>query len=213
MSGYNLSILIKKQIFAWFKKEIPAWFSAVLRENANENGVVMKNNIVLIGMPEAGKSTLGVILAKELGYQFLDSDLLIQKRENRLLKEILEQDGVDGFLRIESEVNAGLQTERSVIATGGSVVYGEEAMHHLREIGTVIYLKLPYKNLTRRLGNLHNRGVVLRDGQTLRDLYEERSVLYEKYADIVVDESGRDIEGTLALVEEALRDQRCFTKN
>ena len=100
MSGYNLSILIKKQIFAWFKKEIPAWFSAVLRENANENGVVMKNNIVLIGMPGAGKSTLGVILAKELGYQFLDSDLLIQKRENRLLKEILEQDGVDGFLRI-----------------------------------------------------------------------------------------------------------------
>ena len=92
----------------------------------------MKNNIVLIGMPGAGKSTLGVILAKELGYQFLDTDLLIQKREKRLLKDILEQDGVDGFLRIESEVNAGLQAERSVIATGGSVVYSEEAMNHLR---------------------------------------------------------------------------------
>ena len=173
----------------------------------------MKNNIVLIGMPGAGKSTLGVILAKELGYQFLDTDLLIQKREKRLLKDILEQDGVDGFLQIESEVNAGLQAERSVIATGGSVVYSEEAMNHLREIGAVLYLKLPYRPLTRRLGNLHNRGVVLRDGQTLRDLYKERSVLYEKYADIIVDESGKDIEGTLVLVKNALKERGCFTKD
>ncbi|MGN0361629.1 MAG: shikimate kinase [Bilifractor sp.] len=165
----------------------------------------MKSNVVLIGMPGVGKSTLGVILAKELGYQFLDSDLLIQKQEKRLLKEILDQDGVEGFLRIENQVNAAIQAERSVIATGGSVVYGAEAMHHLKEISTVVYLKLPYRNLTQRLGNLHNRGVVLREGQTLKDLYLERTVLYERYADIIVDESGKDIEETLSLVENALK--------
>ncbi|MCC6094148.1 MAG: shikimate kinase [Eubacterium sp.] len=165
----------------------------------------MKSNVVLIGMPGVGKSTVGVILAKELGYQFLDSDLLIQKQEKRLLREILEQDGVDGFLRIENQVNADIQAERSVIATGGSVVYGTEAMQHLKEISTVVYLKLPYHDLTQRLGNLHNRGVVLREGQTLKDLYLERSVLYEKYADIIVDESGKDIEETLSQVENELK--------
>jgi shikimate kinase len=169
----------------------------------------MKQNIVLIGMPGVGKSTIGVILAKEMGYEFMDSDLLIQKRENRLLKEIIEQEGTDVFLRIEDEVNASICTEKAVIATGGSAVYGESAMKHLKETAIVIYLKLPYDELESRLGNLHNRGVVLRDGQTLRDIYNERSVLYEKYADLVVDETGRDIEETLQAIEESL--QECGT--
>lgn len=163
-----------------------------------------KNNIVLIGMPGVGKSTIGVILAKELGYQFVDSDLFIQKRERKLLRQIIARDGVDGFIAIENEVNASIRAENSVIATGGSVVYGKEAMEHLKKIGTVVYLKLNYKSLEKRLGNLKGRGVVLRPGQDLRALYEERTVLYEKYADVVVDEENKDIETTLQTILECL---------
>ena len=155
------------------------------------------NNIILIGMPGVGKSTVGVILAKVLGYQFIDADLLIQQQENRLLKEIIAQEGEEGFLDIEGRVNAGIQTEKAVISTGGSVVYRAEAMEHLREIGTVIYLKLDYPLLEKRLGNLHERGVVLKEGQTLLDLYNERVPLYEKYAHLIVDEQNTDAEGTL----------------
>lgn len=163
-----------------------------------------KNNIILIGMPGVGKSTVGVILAKELGYQFVDSDLLIQKREKKLLRQIIAKEGVDGFIAIENEINASIWTEKSVIATGGSVVYGQEAMEHLKEIGTVVYLKLSYKSLEKRLGNLKGRGVVLRPGQDLRALYKERTVLYEKYADVVVDEENKDIEATLQTILECL---------
>lgn len=162
------------------------------------------NNIVLIGMPGVGKSTVGVILAKELGYQFVDADLLIQKREKRLLKEIIASEGVDGFIEIENQVNASIEAEQTVIATGGSVVYGTEAMKHLKEIATVVYLKLSYRALRKRLGDLKNRGVVLRDGQTLKDLYEERVVLYEKYADITIDEENKGIEETLQCIIKEL---------
>ena len=139
----------------------------------------MEKNIVLIGMPGVGKSTIGVILAKQLGYQFVDADLLIQQQEKRLLHQIITQEGIEGFLAIENRVNASIDAERSVIATGGSVVYGKEAMEHLRSIGTVVYLKLSYEALQRRLRNLKDRGVVLREGQTLLDLYQERTPLYE----------------------------------
>ena len=161
-------------------------------------------NIVLIGMPGVGKSTIGVILAKELGYQFVDADLLIQKQEKRLLKEIISEEGIEGFIAIENQVNASIEANRTVIATGGSVVYGREAMEHLGEIATVIYLKLSYKALRKRLGNLNNRGVVLRDGQTLIDLYEERVVLYEKYADITIDEENKNLEETLQSIVDSL---------
>lgn len=157
----------------------------------------MKNNIVLIGMPGVGKSTIGVILAKELGYQFMDTDLIIQKKENRLLREIIEQEGVDGFLDVENQVNSGIEAERTVIATGGSAVYGREAMKHFREIGTIIYLRLSFKKLRERLGNLRGRGVVLKENQSLRDIFEERSVLYQQYADVIIDEENKDIESTL----------------
>ena len=165
----------------------------------------MKNNVVLIGMPGVGKSTLGVVLAKELGFEFVDADLLIQKREKRLLKEIIAEDGVDGFLKIENDVNASINTDKTVIATGGSVIYGAEAMAHLKEIGTVVYLKLDYETLDSRLGSLKGRGVVLKDGQTLKSLYEERIPLYEKYADIIVDEQGLNLEETLTSVLKSLR--------
>ncbi len=162
----------------------------------------MEKNIVLIGMPGVGKSTIGVILAKQLGYQFVDADLLIQQQEKRLLHQIITQEGIEGFLAIENRVNASIDAERSVIATGGSVVYGKEAMEHLRSIGTVVYLKLSYEALQRRLRNLKDRGVVLREGQTLLDLYQERTPLYEKYADLVIDEEGLDIEQTREQIEK-----------
>ena len=155
-----------------------------------------KENIVLIGMPGSGKSTVGVILAKVLGYTFVDSDLLIQKEEKQLLKDIIAREGQDGFLKIENRVNKSIDTEKSVIATGGSVVYCQEAMEHLKKIGTVIYLKLDYQILNRRLSNLIGRGVVLKKGQTLKDLYEERVPLYEKYADYIIDEKKTNAEGT-----------------
>lgn len=142
-------------------------------------------NIILIGMPAVGKSTVGVLLAKRLGYRFIDSDLLIQEREGKLLHEILAERGTDGFLAIEDEVNGSIEAERSVIATGGSAVYGEDAMEHLRSIGTVVYLKMDLETLKNRLGDYTHRGVVMRNGCTLEQMYAERAPLYEKYADIV----------------------------
>ena len=163
------------------------------------------NNIVLIGMPGAGKSTVGVVLAKRLGYHFMDSDLLIQEREGRLLHEIIEQEGDEGFLAIENDVNRSLQLERTVIATGGSAVYGKEAMEHLGKIGTIVYLKISYEELQRRLGNLKDRGVVLREGQDLRGLYDERTPLYERYADMVIDQDGKTIEETSCMITDRFR--------
>ncbi len=162
-------------------------------------------NVVLIGMPGVGKSTVGVILAKQLGFQFVDADLLIQQQEGRLLHEIITKEGIDGFLSIENRVNASIDVRRAVIATGGSVVYGQEAMEHLKKIGTVVYLKLPYDTLERRLKNLKDRGVVLKEGQTLYDLFQERAPLYERYADLIIDEAGLDIEETREALEDALK--------
>lgn len=161
-------------------------------------------NIVLIGMPGVGKSTAGVVLAKVLGYQFVDADLLIQEQEQRLLAEIIQTEGTDGFIEIENRVNAGIQADKSVIATGGSVVYGKEAMAHLKEIGIIVYLKLPYEVLQKRLSDIKGRGVVLKEGQTLMDLYRERVQLYEAYADIIVDETGLNVEETIERVAEKL---------
>lgn len=150
-------------------------------------------NIVLIGMPGAGKSTVGVVLAKNLGMSFMDSDLVIQEKKGKKLHELISEFGNDGFKKIEDEVNAGIETDNTVIATGGSVVYGEKAMKHLKEIGTVCYLQLSYEAISERLGDLAKRGVVLKKGQTLKDLYDERVPLYEKYADIVIPCEDKDI--------------------
>ena len=143
-------------------------------------------------MPGAGKSSVGVILAKALGYEFIDTDLVIQHREKRLLREIIADEGNEGFLAIENEVNATLEADKSVIAPGGSVIYEAKAMEHYKETATIVYLKLNYEDLESRLGNLVDRGVVLKDGMTLRDLYNERLPYYEKYADITLDETGKE---------------------
>ena len=169
---------------------------------------MQKKNIILIGMPGVGKSTVGVILAKVLGYQFVDSDLVIQKEEGKLLKEIIAQVGPEGFIEVENRINASLEVSNSIVATGGSVVYGKEAMEHLKEIGTIVYLSLPYEEINKRLSDIKGRGVVLRDGQTLKDLYEERTLLYEKYADIQIDESGLNIEETIEAIVTILNERK-----
>lgn len=158
------------------------------------------SNIILIGMPGVGKSTVGVVLAKNLGYRFMDSDLVIQEREGRLLHEIISAEGTDGFLKIEDEVNASIEVDKTVIATGGSAIFGANAMEHFRQMGTVVYLSLPYDELAHRLGDLNERGVVLREGQTLRDLLEERKPYYEKYADVTVDCHNKQIREIVAEV-------------
>ena len=163
-------------------------------------------NIVLIGMPGCGKSTVGVVLAKNLAMDFIDSDLLIQRQEGMRLSDIIERCGDDGFREIENRVNSGIQAERSVIATGGSVVYGEEAMAHLKAIGRVIYLRLSYEQIEERLGNLHARGVSIKPGQTLRDLYEERCPLYERWADMVVDCGGKRLREVVLYITGRLEE-------
>lgn len=164
----------------------------------------MKDNIVLIGMPGVGKSTVGVILAKMIGYQFTDADLLIQKQEGKLLHEIIAEKGTDGFIEIEERVNASIEASHTIIATGGSVVYGKKAMEHLSRIGTVVYLNVPYDTLEKRLEDIKGRGVVLKEGQTLRTLYDERTPLYEKYADIEISEDGLNVEQTVEKLLERL---------
>ena len=164
-----------------------------------------KDNVVLIGMPTSGKSTMGVILAKILGYRFLDADIVIQEKEGKKLSKIIEEEGVDGFIEIENRINAGIETEKTVIATGGSVVYGKEAMDHYKNIGKVVYLKVDMDTLTKRLHNAKQRGVVMREGQSLVSLYNERSALYEKYADITIEEKDHTMEEVIDITLEALR--------
>ena len=164
-----------------------------------------KDNVVLIGMPTSGKSTMGVILAKILGYRFLDADIVIQEKEGKKLSKIIEEEGVDGFIEIENRINAGIETEKTVIATGGSVVYGKEAMDHYKNIGKVVYLKVDMDTLTKRLHNAKQRGVVMREGQSLVSLYNERSALYEKYADITIEEKDFSMEEVIDITLEALK--------
>ena len=165
------------------------------------------NNIVLIGMPGCGKSTVGVVLAKRLGMDFTDSDLLIQKKYKETLSSIIDNKGLKEFLRIEDEVNGEIETDNTVIATGGSVVYGKNAMEHLKSIGTVVYLKLDYNVIKSRLGDLKKRGVAMEKGMSLQDLYTERTPLYEKYADITVECNRKQIRQIVEMLALHLEEQ------
>lgn len=148
-------------------------------------------------MPASGKSTVGVILAKVLGMEFLDSDLVIQKREGLKLSEIIEARGVEGFLKAEEGALLSISASNTVIATGGSAVYSEAGMRYLKENATVVYLKVGLETLKKRLNDIKGRGVVLRGGETFDEMYAERSALYEKYADMVVEEENASIEDTV----------------
>lgn len=164
----------------------------------------MKSNIVLIGMPGAGKSTVGVVLAKLLGMSFTDTDLLIQERYGKKLSDIIGERGKDGFLKAENAMLASLCCENTVVATGGSAVYGKEAMQNLSGRGTVVYLCVTLEEVASRLSDLAHRGVVLRDGETLAELYAERCPLYKKYADLTVCEETGRLEDTVRAVMKKL---------
>jgi shikimate kinase len=165
---------------------------------------VDKRNIVLVGMPAAGKSTLGVLMAKQLRYNFVDTDIAIQVQNDGTLAELIAQFGNDALLAMEGEVCLAIEPSRTVVATGGSAVYSHDAMEHLRRTGPVVYLLAGYDEVAERVGDVVARGVVLPEGYTFRRLYDERHELYLRYADIVVQTTGLGVEGSLAAVEEAL---------
>lgn len=163
-------------------------------------------NIILIGMPGAGKSTLGIVLAKIMNKSFIDADLIIQNQMDKTLQKIIDSLGPDGFIDVENQILSEITAENTVIATGGSAVYSDAAMNHLSEIGTVVYLKISYETLLARLSDFSERGVVLKGGMgmSVRDLYDERRPLYEKYADITVDVSDLSITAAARKVADAL---------
>lgn len=166
-----------------------------------------KSNIVLIGMPASGKSTVGVVLAKILGLSFMDLDITIQNHMGTTLQRIIDERGPEGFIEVENMVLSGLDCSNTVLATGGSAVYSDEAMRHLSEQGLVVYLEISYEGVAERIGNLDVRGVVMRDDsvRTLRALYDERLPLYEKYAELTVDVDGLQIGESAVLVADAIR--------
>lgn len=162
------------------------------------------NNIILIGMPGCGKSTVGVLLAKTLLKGFCDTDLLIQEREGTELYKIIGERGTAEFARIENEVVASVKASNCVIATGGSVIFGEDAMKNLKELGTVVYIKLPLAEIERRVKNITTRGIVMEPGETLASVYDQRTPLYEKYADIIVPCKRAPLEKTVERIIKAL---------
>ena len=166
------------------------------------------DNIILIGMPGAGKSTLGIVFAKILNMNFIDADLVIQNQCDKTLQKIIDAMGPEGFIQVENEILRDIEADHTVIATGGSAVYSDEAMRHLAEIGRVVYLKISYDQLVNRLSDLQERGVVLKGGigMSLRELFDERKPLYERYADVVVDVDDLSITAAARKVADALAD-------
>ena len=157
-------------------------------------------NIILIGMPGCGKSTVGVILAKTLGIGFVDTDLIIQQRENRLLQNIIDTDGIDYFLDCEAEAVKSLDCNNCVVATGGSVVYREDAILHLKKNGKIIFLDVPLDEIKRRLNNINTRGIAAKKNKSIEDIYNERIALYNKYADVIIKTDGESVEKTVEKV-------------
>ena len=162
-------------------------------------------NLILTGMPACGKSTLGVVLAKTLGMKFVDTDLLIQEVQNCKLQEIIDERGMQEFLRIEEKVLSEIEVENSIISTGGSAVYSDKAMKHLGSIGDVVYIKLSLDEIERRLNNIKTRGIAMKPGETLADLYNMRVPLHEKYADITIETEGMGIEESIEVLIEKLK--------
>ncbi len=161
-------------------------------------------NVVLIGMPGAGKSTIGVLLAKSLLMDFVDTDLIIQKISGKALCDIINENGIEKFISVENDVVCNSTFVNSVVATGGSVVYGKEAMEKLKADGVTVYLKVNSDELHSRIKNIHTRGIAMKEGQTLNSLYNERAPLYEKYADVTVECDGLSPEECVDLIIEKI---------
>ena len=155
-------------------------------------------------MPSAGKSTAGVIVAKNRGMFFVDTDVLLQTQQRRLLQDILNKDGIETFLELEESAILSIECENTVIATGGSAIYSENAMKHLKRNGIVIYLHIDMETVNKRLNNIKTRGVVLNSGQTLEEVYTQRKPLYEKYADIIINSSDYLIDNTIDAIHQRL---------
>jgi len=164
------------------------------------------SNIILIGMPGAGKSTVGVILAKRLGLQFYDTDLIIQVREKKRLQEIIDEKGIDYFRYVEEQVISNLQLEDCVIATGGSVVYYNNGMKDLSTTGKLVYLQVPLGALKQRIADMGQRGLVMEKGQSFEQLFAERTPLYQQYADLTVPCDGCNAEQVAAKIEKLLNE-------
>jgi shikimate kinase len=165
-----------------------------------------QRNLVLIGMPGAGKSTVGVLLAKATSREFMDTDVLIQAREGRLLQHIVDSDGMKAFCRIEEQYLLDIQVRSFVIATGGSVIYSEAAMEHLQKNGLLIYLNLPLKELCLRLDNLATRGVVIPPGQSMTALYQQRTLLYQRWADLTINATGKNQDQVVTEILERINE-------
>lgn len=166
-------------------------------------------NIVLIGMSGAGKSTLGVLLAKALGMDYVDTDIVIQQHEGRLLQDIIDNDGIEKFMEVEEKIVSEMELKNCIISTGGSVIYSEKAMNVLKQGGQIIYLHVPYEEIKRRLINITTRGIVIKKGKSLKDVYEERVPLYIKYSDKTLDCSNKDIEHSVSEIIEKIQESHC----
>lgn len=164
----------------------------------------LNKNIVLIGMPGAGKSTIGVLLAKAISYDFMDTDLVIQNQVKKRLFEIINEQGIDAFLKLENEVLSNIKVENTIISTGGSAIFGEDAMKNLSDNGIVVYIKLTCEEIIKRVNNIKTRGIVMKNGKTLEDVYNERVPYYEKYADIVIETDGLTIEESVSMLVERI---------
>lgn len=147
------------------------------------------SNVILVGMPGCGKSTVGVVLAKSLGYDFTDTDLIISKKVGKKLQSIIDEDGIDYFLKAENQVGKELCCQETVVATGGSMIMNEDAVKHLKSIGKIVYINVPLATLKKRITNMKTRGIVFGKGETLDDVFAKRTPLYEKYADIIINVS------------------------
>lgn len=168
----------------------------------------MNNNIILIGMPGSGKSTVGIVLAKDLGMQFIDVDLVIQKAQNELLQKTLDRLGPDKFIELEADIVCTLKPNDCVISPGGSAVLTERGAKHLKSLGKMIYLKSSPDLLLAHIKNLSSRGIAIKPGQTFMDLYNYRAPIYEKYADITVDTDGKTLAQTVSSIEKLLNHRK-----
>lgn len=165
-----------------------------------------RSNIILIGMPSAGKSTVGIVLAKILNMDFLDGDLVIQSQCDKTLQRIIDAMGPEGFIQVENQILSDITADHTVIAPGGSAVYSAEAMEHLRSIGRVVYLQISYDEMVKRLADFSERGLVLKGGtsMSLREMYNERLPLYEQYADITVNVDDLNLTAAARKVADAV---------